>query len=207
MSSDEDKSSPWVLRRARIARQIELVTMELCLKRGIDALTVEDAAAAAGISRSTFYRYFDTIDDVLCAWPRRSLEQICERVRKRPPSEDLIDVFANGITDDEIDDDERRIRTMGAQISELYPVAWWRAMGRLQPSAYDQFLELAEERLSLMGQDPADAPLVSSVLVAVAQHVARHAIVDGAFAPSPGEFGDALRRVGKIFELASANDC
>ena len=45
--------------------QIESVAFELFARKGFDETTVEDIAAAAGIGRRTFFRYFGTKNDVV----------------------------------------------------------------------------------------------------------------------------------------------
>lgn len=52
-------------RRAPVARRLEGVALELFATRGFEATTVDDLAAAGGVGRRTFFRYFPTKLDVV----------------------------------------------------------------------------------------------------------------------------------------------
>lgn len=53
--------------RSTSRRAIEVIALDLFTERGFDATTVDDIAAAAGVSRRTFFRYFDSKTAVLWA--------------------------------------------------------------------------------------------------------------------------------------------
>lgn len=59
------------------ARAMELIALRLFTEQGFEATTVEQIAVAAGVSRRTFFRYFDAKSDVL--W--NSFDAEVERIR------------------------------------------------------------------------------------------------------------------------------
>jgi TetR/AcrR family transcriptional regulator, regulator of mycofactocin system len=58
--------------RATSRRQLELVALRLFAEHGFDETTVDQVASAAGVSRRTFFRYFDSKSAVL--WNTFDLE-------------------------------------------------------------------------------------------------------------------------------------
>src|SRR2546425_12821489 len=76
--------------RTRRAVRAELAELALGLfvERGYERTTVEDIAAAAGLSRRSFFRYFPTKEDVLFGDVDELAEQIAEDIRARPDDGD-----------------------------------------------------------------------------------------------------------------------
>lgn len=75
-------------RKQRLLR-LELgdVALRLFIQRGFAETTIEDIAETAGISRRTFFRYFETKEDVVLWRLRYSSEQLGEALLARPADE------------------------------------------------------------------------------------------------------------------------
>ncbi|MFN3512241.1 MAG: TetR/AcrR family transcriptional regulator [Phenylobacterium sp.] len=63
-------------RRAKTRERLLDAASRLIADKGPDAASVEDIAAAAGVSRGTFYNYFPTTDDLIHALNTRSAQAI-----------------------------------------------------------------------------------------------------------------------------------
>lgn len=87
MSNTTEMSSGTRLRarrRQRLANEIELAALRLFAERGVDAVTVDDIARAADISRRTFFRYFASKDDLLHGNPERQRDIVLEAADSAP---------------------------------------------------------------------------------------------------------------------------
>lgn len=74
-------------RRRYVAREIAAAAMSLFGERGFDDVTVEEIAAAAGISSRTFFRYYATKEEVILQYQRRIHERLVEALAARPQAE------------------------------------------------------------------------------------------------------------------------
>ncbi|WP_432103596.1 TetR family transcriptional regulator [Streptomyces sp. bgisy091] len=89
MSSDREPSD-WRARKKAATRQaIQDQASRLFLEKGFDATTVEEIAAAAGVSHMTFFRYFRTKEDVAASDDYDPM--IGELVAARPAGEPVVE--------------------------------------------------------------------------------------------------------------------
>ncbi len=70
-------------KKAETRRRIQQTALELFLAQGYDATTVEEIAAAAGVSHMTFYRHFRTKEAVVKSGRLRPAHR---RAHPRPPT-------------------------------------------------------------------------------------------------------------------------
>lgn len=67
--------------------------IDLFAKKGFDETTVEEVADAAGISRRSFFRYFESKDDLLAVNTVHCGEVVCQTVASCPATLSLLDVM------------------------------------------------------------------------------------------------------------------
>lgn len=78
-------------RRPSTSRAVlEHVALDLFAERGFEATTVDDIAAAAGISRRTFFRYYPSKNDVVWGDFDRELEKMSNWLKECPPEQPVM---------------------------------------------------------------------------------------------------------------------
>jgi AcrR family transcriptional regulator len=75
--------------------QIAEAARGLFKERGFDAVTVDEVARAAGVSRKTVFNYFATKEDLLYSGLELMEERMLAAVRDREPGTPLLDAFAD----------------------------------------------------------------------------------------------------------------
>jgi AcrR family transcriptional regulator len=89
--SERERTGPGRRERnkLRVRAAIRRAGMELVAQRGFQAVSVEDIAAAADVSRTTFFNYFPSKEAVLAAPSPELLERQRSRCAARPADEPL----------------------------------------------------------------------------------------------------------------------
>jgi AcrR family transcriptional regulator len=74
--------------RENVRVQIAEVAFNVFAERGFDAVTATEVAEAAGISRASFFRYFESKEDAVFVAQEELGAKIAGRLRERPAGED-----------------------------------------------------------------------------------------------------------------------
>jgi len=95
-----DAAAPGLRARKRLqtCERLTRVAMALFLERGFEATTLDDIAAAADISRRSFFHYFASKEDVVFAWQEASTAALIAAVAARPARESMLAAAENAIT-------------------------------------------------------------------------------------------------------------
>ena len=84
-------------KRRETRRRIADAGICLFIERGYDATTLDDIAAAAGISRRTFFHYFKSKDDILISLQSGMGEMIAQAVREAPEGKAPLDAIRDAV--------------------------------------------------------------------------------------------------------------
>ena len=87
----------WTRTRQAVYAEITRTARELFLERGFEATTIDDIAAAAGISRRSFFRYFGTKEDIVLGDLAAQGELVREQLEARPATEDAWTALLNAL--------------------------------------------------------------------------------------------------------------
>lgn len=79
-------------KRIQTRERLTEAAMALFLERGFEATTLDDIAAAADISRRTFFHYFASKEDVVFAWQDQQSSALLAAVADVEPAGSLLEV-------------------------------------------------------------------------------------------------------------------
>jgi AcrR family transcriptional regulator len=85
-------------KRQQTRERLTRAAMALFLERGFEATTLDDIAAAADISRRSFFHYFASKEDVVFAWQEESMAALTAAVAARPADESMLTAAENAIS-------------------------------------------------------------------------------------------------------------
>ena len=182
----------WARRRRRIRDELEAIALEQFATTSIDDVTVEQIAAAAGISVRTFFRYFATKEEVLLAEPSRFVDSVCAALRQRPPGETLLQAVHAAIREcDHWDQTDPNTSLLLRDALARNPGLEQRILGNA--ALLEEFRLAVAERLAL----PDD-----SLEVRVYAH-AIHGVIAATLGhwASPDTADDLVDEVGRAFNL------
>ncbi|MEX2628125.1 MAG: TetR family transcriptional regulator [Ilumatobacteraceae bacterium] len=183
---------------ARNQAEVADVALRLFSERGFDQVTIDDIAAEAGISRRTFFRYFDAKEDALLPHEDEVLGRFRALLDERPADEPILLTVRRAtvtlMADALAADREATIQRM--RLVQDIPAVYARSL------EHRSYWEIAVRDLIAehLGVDPTTS-LVSTVTAAAAVGAARAAtdvwLADGA----TGELADY---VAAAYDLLAA---
>jgi len=83
--------------RKRTAADLEAAALDLFCARGFDAVTIDDIAAAADVSRRTFFRYYASKEDVILSDHPKRLDELQAALDRRPAEEPALTALRHAI--------------------------------------------------------------------------------------------------------------
>lgn len=86
-----------IRQRESTRRRLAQAAQTLFASHGFDATTVDDIAAAAGVSRRTFFYHFASKEDVILSWHEEFEQALTGAIRSAPPDLPLLELTANAV--------------------------------------------------------------------------------------------------------------
>jgi AcrR family transcriptional regulator len=84
-------------KRAETHARIQAEAMRLFLKHGFDAVTLDDIAAAADVSRRSLFHYFESKEEIVFSTKAEFPQLVVQAIGRRPADEPLIDMVENAM--------------------------------------------------------------------------------------------------------------
>lgn len=174
-----------VERRRRLLRaDIGRIAIDLFAEHGFDAVTVDDIAAAAGISQRTFFRYFASKDAIVLDLRHRVDRRLLEAVDARPAGEGAMTALRHAYTTtSHVEPGDRARVVQLARILARTPELQTRAQGE-DVSDNDELAARVANRMGVPRSDRRARVLTTAVTAVVGAEFQRWADAGGRGDPS-----------------------
>jgi len=198
---------PWERKRTRTSLEIERAGLQLIAQRGLDQVTVEQVAAAAGISDRTFYRYFRNVSELLTGVPQREVDRICRLVSARPLEEGLLESLRSVFEASEFKTPDRDNADLKEETLALWSIIAAADPDRISAESHaltrmaTGYTEMIERRLNLDPRDEVTAGVLGSALAGVVWFVYLRFIESGGDGSLPTKLNEAFERLGGLFQV------
>jgi TetR/AcrR family transcriptional regulator, regulator of mycofactocin system len=186
------------------ARELELISLRLFTRYGFEDTTVERIAAAAGVSKRTFFRYFESKADVLWHAFDGEVRALCAALSAVPPDVPLMAAIRTAVVgvNRYRAEDVPELRTRMSLIG---------AVPALQASAahhYDAWERAVSEFAAARLGEPADAlyPLAIGRATLAVCRAAYDRWIDRADADLTVYLDEALGALATGFDVSGDND-
>jgi AcrR family transcriptional regulator len=166
--------------RESLRAEIAEVAFKVFAERGFDQVTATEVAAAAGISRASFFRYFESKEDAVFVVQEKMGVNVADALRRRPGGEDAWSALRRAldivVATYQRDPDEALARL---RLIRRTPALRSHQLDRLQQWKEVIGRALAE-RLGVRGDDIKVDALVGAALGALDAALTRWSLSDGA---------------------------
>jgi AcrR family transcriptional regulator len=186
--------------QSRIARAAE----ELFVAKGFEETTVDEIAAAVGMSQRSFFRYFASKDEVVLDSLERLGDELTDRLKARPEDESewdslrhSFDPIVERLADPALRDHDAALQRI-VDASPRLLAAYLGRLDRLQRSLAEMLLDRAARR---HGREP-DAMVLRAVVGGA--FACLHAAMTHAVAV-PEDFGQCLDRTMAALRPSAAS--
>ncbi len=107
-------------KKQRTEQAIRAAALRLVAERGFDQVTTDDIAADVEVSKTTFYRYFESKEDAVLGKPTENVDKIQAALDARPASEPALLAVRNALMSfiDGVDHDRDAVLLRGRIIRE-----------------------------------------------------------------------------------------
>jgi AcrR family transcriptional regulator len=166
--------------------------LDLFERKGFEATTVEDIAAAADVSPRTFFRYFESKLDLIMARSGTKHSSLGPLIAARPPGEALLDAVRTVV----VDDLESQLQDMSVVREFQVMMATPTLRNLAREHFYEEEAEMVPAVAERLGVDPDDltAHVTTGVIASALWTTVTRWVADGA----------DIERLGPMFDKAFA---